>query len=519
MNRVGVGGIGKGLDPYVAIGLIAAVVFFAVTTSMSFWNIRTLSADTRKVSDTHAVLSALENLLSTLKDAETGQRGFLLTGESSYLTPYNKAVSELPALGGDVGRMVGGDPDERRQVELIQSHVAAKLAELKQTIDLRSASGLDAALAVVRDDRGKQEMDAVRDGVAKLSILENDKRRQGLEEADRSYVTAVAGGLATGLVGVLLTVIMGAVLLRTASRRALQDWLLAGRANVSTAVLGDPRPEELGRNLLRFFADYMGVRVGAIYFRDGGGFEQVASAGAPPDAKIVPRFAPGETLLGQAAAQGRVIVVEDVSQTYLTFASALGSNPPRHIVIAPAAAEGAVNAVVELGFMQRPDEGILTLLTQLSETIGVAVRTARFREQLQSLLGQTQRQAGELAAQSEELRVSNEELEEQSRSLKDSQTRLENSQAELEQINSALEKQRDDLAAATQVAAARAREADQANRTKSEFLANMSHELRTPLNSLLILSPNCWATTASANLSNEQVRFARTIYDSAATIC
>ena len=513
MNKRDASKIKKGLDLSVAFGLFAALAFFGATTAMTYLNIRTLNYDMRQIAHTHDVLSGLDNLLSTLKDAETGQRGYLLTGDPAYLAPYDRAASELPVLGADVAHLMGEETDERRAFELVQSHIGAKLDELKQTIELRRASGQEAALALVRTGRGKQEMDAVRDGVAKLGLIENDKRRLGLAEAQASYVTSVAGGLASGAVGALLTLLMGTILMRSASHRALHDWLLAGRADLSVSVLGDPRPEELGRKLLQFFADYLGVRVGAIYFRDGGGFERVASAGAPVDAKIVARFAPGETLLGQAAVEGRIVVVEDVSETYLTFATAMGSSPPRHIVIAPAVVDGAVNAVVELGFMRRPDAAALALLEQVSETMGVAVRTARFRDQLQNLLGQTQRQAEELAAQSEELRVSNEELEEQSRVLKESQARLENSSAELEQINSALEKQRDDLAAATQIAAARAREADQANRTKSEFLANMSHELRTPLNSLLILA-KLLGDNREANLSPEQVRYARTIYDS-----
>jgi len=513
MNRLGAGNIKKGLDPRVALGLFVALAFFAVTTAMTWFNIRTLNSDMRDVGHTHDVLNALDNLLSTLKDAETGQRGYLLTGENNYLEPYNMAIAELPVDIGDVGRLTATDVDEQRQLEAVERHISAKLDELKYTLELRRTSGPEAALAEVRTGRGKQEMDAVRAGLAKLSDIESAKRQQGLAEAQSAFMTALAGGLASGAVGALLTLVLGALLLSAASQRALQEWLQTGRTDLATAALGDPQPGVLAQNLLKFFAEYLGVRVAALYFRDGSQFAHVAASGAPPDAKILARFAPGETLLGQAVIERRIVVIDDVSQTYLSFASALGSSPPKHIVIAPAAAEGVVNAVAELGFLKEPDKPTLLLLEQIADTIGVAVRAARFREQLQILLAQTQRQAEELGAQSEELRVSNEELEEQSRALRESQTRLENSQAELEQINSALEKQRDDLASATQAAAERAREADQANRSKSQFLANMSHELRTPLNSLLILA-KLLADNPQTNLSDEQVRFARTIYDS-----
>ena len=156
----------------------------------------------------------------------------------------------------------------------------------------------------------------------------------------------------------------------------------------------------------------------------------------------------------------------------------------------------------------------------MARPIGVAVRSARYRGELQNLLEETQRQAEEMAAQGEELRVSNEELEEQSRALKESQSRLENQQAEFEQINSHLEaqssqlqKQRDDLLMANETVADKARELEQASLYKSEFLANMSHELRTPLNSLLILA-KLIADNPQDNLSGDQVRYAKTIYAS-----
>jgi len=120
--------------------------------------------------------------------------------------------------------------------------------------------------------------------------------------------------------------------------------------------------------------------------------------------------------------------------------------------------------------------------------------------------------------QQEELRTANEELEEQSRALEESQSALENQQAELRTTNDQLAEQalsldmkNGALQSAQEQLHQRAVELERASRYKSEFLANMSHELRTPLNSSLILA-KLLADNNGGNLSDEQVRFAQTIY-------
>src|SRR4029453_19191482 len=131
----------------------------------------------------------------------------------------------------------------------------------------------------------------------------------------------------------------------------------------------------------------------------------------------------------------------DVPEAYLAVSSSVGSGKTREVLVAPAAIDGRVYAVVELGFFRRVLAADEELLSRVSEALGVAVRASRDRTRLEDLLAETQRQAEELQTQQEDLRVSNEEPEVQTRALKESQSRLESQQVELEQTNTQLEEQ------------------------------------------------------------------------------
>jgi CheY-like chemotaxis protein/signal transduction histidine kinase len=511
-------GRGARSSPFLPAGTLAgfiiailAVTFIALFTYRS---LLTRSVTARRITQTLDTIQQLEELHSSLKDAETGQRGFLLTGDESFLEPYTLGRTSLVGAVDALRRQLDGNPAQLRRADALQQLVDERMAVIDRTIAEQRSGDPAAALAIVRSDRGRAAMVRIRTVVDEMENAERvllaarqDEWQQAVDFSSR----VTWGG------SVLLLFLIAAAAMMTSSQfrtRETEMWIRAGHSDLSERIQGEQRLDQIGDKVLAFLAAYLDAPVGALYIREGDRYRRVAGY-AIPDGNDA--FRPGDGLLGQAAKEKRPLRVRDVPDGYLLAGSSLGRGKPTEIIVAPAMADTIVHGVVELGFFHPVIAADLELLARVSESLGVAVRSAKDRTRLEELLQETQRQAEELQTQQEELKVSNEELEEQATALKESQARLETQQAELEQTNSQLEEQsqlleiqKDDLTRAQAVLTEKAAELERANQYKSEFLANMSHELRTPLNSSLILA-KLLADNKAGNLTAEQVKFAQTI--------
>ena len=153
---------GLPLPPKTLIGFLLAVVAVVIIALLSYQSLQQTMSSGANLTQSVQVLGRLETLLSTLKDAETGQRGFLLTGEESYLTPYTDAKDALPDELKTLRELLDQRPDQQRRLDALESLAKLKMAELESTVSARRAGKVDVALAIVHSDRGKIYRDRIR---------------------------------------------------------------------------------------------------------------------------------------------------------------------------------------------------------------------------------------------------------------------------------------------------------------------------------------------------------------------
>ena len=216
----------------IAVGFAALIVMTVASVILTQRNIDAFEL----ASHTQAVLSDTARSLELLEDAETGQRGFLLTEKQTYLDPYNAAVGLIPS---QLDRLVEETAPYPIAGDAVRLRTAGlrKVAELKETIDLYSSDGRSAALHLVMTDRGKASMDEVRAAGAIIRTDQEQKLLIRLAATAKTERYLLVAQIGTALLVILISIVTGASFYRNIrALRAAQGSLATTNANLEKIV-------------------------------------------------------------------------------------------------------------------------------------------------------------------------------------------------------------------------------------------------------------------------------------------
>lgn len=195
-----------------------AIGALAVILSLTSWDWFESNSVTQTVRETNALMHDIDALLSAMKDAETGQRGFLLTGSESYLNPYRDALASVPPYLAKLRQSLNAEPDLNEHLDGLSGAIRDKFEELRTTIELRRGRGLESALKLVRTNRGQQLMQRIRSLSEDLKIKLRDRLdRRNREAATRSLRVR----LLTAGASCLLLILVAAATLKFKKEREL----------------------------------------------------------------------------------------------------------------------------------------------------------------------------------------------------------------------------------------------------------------------------------------------------------
>ncbi|TAM55921.1 MAG: PAS domain S-box protein [Paraburkholderia sp.] len=223
-------------------GLPLIAVLMLITAGIGAFGTMSLYGSEALVQHSNEIRSSLGQLLALARDAETGQRGFVITGRDEYLEPYSDAAPQIAREFDRLSSLLKGDGRQEQRLARLRALMDRKHQELAQVIDMRRTQGFAAAQAIIMTDTGKAFMDQARATVAEMENHVDKQLAARQANARRIRDLAVLIGLASGVLTILVYVSFGYL-----ARRLLRDIAESARSlfdqkellEVTLASIGD----------------------------------------------------------------------------------------------------------------------------------------------------------------------------------------------------------------------------------------------------------------------------------------
>ena len=448
---------------------------------------------------TYKVIQESDCLLMSLLDMETGARGYVITGNESFLEPFNKGNSSYENHYDKLKQLTEDNSEQQQRLYNINNKYKEWVEWEKNIIIAKRkevSSGklkLEDLIAIVQSGYGKNMMDELRSILGDINneeerLLQNRNADLIKMEKETRVIMLTGGALATIaaiiIASLSIRMIVNPVKVVTNTFREIaegevnlearlmsnsedeigkmaryfnifmtklkelisenrnQSWLTTGRAELNEEMRGVREINTLSSRIITYICRYLNMQIGRFYvktdsntFKVFGSYSYNSSEGSPDEFNI------GEGLVGQATLEDKIVLVQDVPADYMKIISGLGEAVPKNILIAPCMYHEEIECIIELGSFNQFTDVQLKFIEQVSENIATSINLTKAQTKMEVLLNKTLVQAEELQVQQEELRQNNEELEEQAKILKQSEMNLQTQQEELRVSNEELEEQ------------------------------------------------------------------------------
>jgi len=484
------------------LGLGLSLIILFISSLASYVSISNLIKSTELVKHSDEVILDVQNIISTLKDAETGQRGYLLTGNKVFLEPYNGASDTALNTLNKVGKNTKDNPVQQKKVAELRDIMSKRMGILQSTIEIKSLGGqvdptvlfqgktyMDQARTVVsqmvKEERRLLEVRTIELNkltsytpililvaailailitlffYRKVSVDFDERVKLQKEIEDKKYemekrivaIKEIASQISSGNYGVKLDEqskddigelseslnTMSFSLKKSFDTLAENEWLQTGVANLNVKMVGEKDVFHLADDIIEFLVSYTKSQVGAVYLFKDDGYLHLKGQYALHKQDLAEVIELGQGLIGQAVKSGKSILLEDVPQGEITISYATGNIKPAQLLVLPIIRNGISIGGLELGTITNYSDLQLHFLNLVLSDVGTALLGAQNRQKLQQLLEETQAQSEELQVQHNELEGMNAELEAQAQKLQASEEELRVQQEELLQSNQELE--------------------------------------------------------------------------------